>query len=133
MVTRLWRMPHLKLTDRTVNAIQPPPSGRVDYFDANGKLAGFGLRVAASGRKSWVLLYRHGLRSRRLTLGTYPPLGLADARARAKDALLAVMQGEDPAGAKRVARESPTFEEVASAYVERHAKAKKRSWREDQR
>jgi integrase len=43
------------------------------------------------------------------------------------------MQGEDPAGAKRVARESPTFEEVASAYVERHAKAKKRSWREDQR
>ena len=75
-------MPHLKLTDRTVNAIQPPPSGRADYFDADRKLPGFGLRVAASGRKSWVLLYRHGLRPRRLTLGTYPTLGLADARAR---------------------------------------------------
>jgi len=126
-------MPHLKLTDRTVNAIQPPPSGRADYFDADRKLPGFGLRVAASGRKSWVLLYRHGLRPRRLTLGTYPTLGLADARARAREALLAVMQGEDPAAAKRAAREAPTFDEVASAYVERHAKAKKRSWREDQR
>jgi len=47
--------------------------------------------------------------------------------------LAAVTQGDDPAAEKREAREAATFEQVVAEYMERHAKPRKRSWREDQR
>src|SRR5439155_8488717 len=127
-------MPRTKLNDATVKALAPPASGQVTHWDAAP--AGFGLRIAAGGTKTWVVQYRLGGRTgkvQRLTLGRYPLLGVADARDKAKEALAAVVQGEDPAGDKRAEREAATFGEVASEYLERHAKAKKRSWREDQR
>ena len=55
--------------------------GQVDYFDT--KPPALGLRVAPSGRKTWFIMYRSGGRLRRLTLGTYPVLSLADAREQA--------------------------------------------------
>src|SRR5262249_27324443 len=124
---RSQRMPHVKLTDRVVQGLQSPSTGRIDYFDADRKLPGFGLRVSASGRKSWVLLYRHAGRTRRLTLGPYPHLGIADARTKAKEALAVIVQGADPAGEKRAEREAATFRELAKEYLERHAKPRKRS------
>ena len=105
-------MPRIRFTDRSIQAVQPPPSGQAEYFDANGRLPGFGLRVSASGRKSWVVLYRSGGRPRRLTLGPYPLLGLADARSKAKAALAVVVSGGDPAAAKRADRDAPTFAEL---------------------
>ena len=47
---------------------------RIEVWDA--KLPGFGARVAPSGTKSFVLLYRFRGLPRRLTLGRYPVLGL---------------------------------------------------------
>jgi len=126
-------MPRIRFTDRSIQAVQPPPSGQAEYFDANGRLPGFGLRVSASGRKSWVVLYRSGGRPRRLTLGPYPLLGLADARSKAKAALAVVVSGGDPAAAKRADRDAPTFAELVEVYLERHAKPRKRSWRDDER
>jgi integrase len=126
-------MPRIKFTDRSIQAIDPSSGGQVEYFDVEGRLPGFGLRVAASGRKSWILLYRFGGHPRRLTLGRYPVLGLADARGRAKEALAAVVGGEDPAGTKREARTAITFSDLTEEYIEHHAKPKKRSWRDDER
>jgi hypothetical protein len=107
--------------------------GQIEYFDLDGRLPGFGLRVAASGRKSWILLYRFGRHPRRLTLGTHPLLSLAAARARAKEALATVVAGGDPATAKRDERTAISFSELADEYIERHAKPKKRTWRDDER
>ncbi len=45
-----------------------------------GHLPGFGLRVSQGGQKTWVVMYRAGGRKRRLKLGTFPLMGLADAR-----------------------------------------------------
>ncbi len=126
-------MPRIKFTGRSIQAIKPPEDGQIEYFDVDGKLPGFGLRVASSGRKSWVLLYRFGRHPRRLTLGPYPILGLADARAKAKEALAAVVGGHDPAGAKSADRQALTFANLIEEYIERHAKPKKRSWRDDER
>src|SRR5690606_7514083 len=80
------------------------------------------------------LLYRNRQRQqRRLSLGIYPAVSLAEARRAAREALAAMVMGEDPAEKKQVKRRVPTFGEVFEEYLERYAKPRKRSWREDQR
>ena len=101
-------MPTIKLTDRGLRALKPPAEGRIDYWDKD--TPSFGLRLSQSGRRSWVVMYRQGGRQRRLTLGVYPTLGLADARQAAKDALRAVAHGGDPAGEKKEGRKAATFD-----------------------
>jgi len=68
-----------------------------------------------------------------LTIGPYPTLTLADARERAKAALHEAARGGDPAADKKAERLAETFGELAQAYLEKYAKAHKRSWREDAR
>jgi len=124
-------MARIKLTDRRVRAIKPPERGQVDYFDE--RVTGFALRVSQGGHKAWIVTYRHAGRFRRLTIGPYPRLSLADARGRAGDALHAAAQGRDPAEEKQAVRLEESFDELAHEYLERHAKVHKRSWREDER
>ena len=118
----------LALTDRTVRALKPPAEGRLDVWDE--EISGFGLRLSAAGRRTWILMYRHGRTLRRFTLGQYPTIGLAAARAKARDALHDVAHGEDPARKKAEERRAETFAELAHEYIERHAK-RKRSGDED--
>jgi hypothetical protein len=75
--------------------------------------------------------YHRGRFVRRITLGRYPLMSLADARARAKVELAKVTQGLDPAAERRAERASPTFQVLVDEYIERHAKPKKRSWDKD--
>jgi integrase len=124
-------VPRMLFTDRGVMSIRPVPGKQIDYFDE--RMPGFGLRVSGSGRRSWIVIYRIGGRLRRLTLGPYPYLSLADARAKAKRAISDVVHGGDPAAAKQAERLAETFAEFAVEYLEKHAKVRKRSWREDQR
>ena len=123
-------MPTMKMTARKIDAMSPPEEGQTDYWD--GSLSGFGLRVAASGRKSWVVMYRHQGRKRRMTLGTYPSLGLADARDQAKAVLHDAAHNRDPATEKQAARKAESFAKLAHEYMERYAKPNKRSWPKDQ-
>ena len=124
-------MPRVTLTDRSLPKLAVPKRGRATYYDA--RLPGFGLRITDRGARTWVVEYRAGRRKRRMTLGTYPTLPLADARDQAKTILRDVGRGEDPASERRNAREASTFGELAREYLDRHAKPKKRSWREDER
>ena len=78
---------------------EPHPSARgpADYWDsiisADDALPGsFGLRVFASGVKSWQIMYRVPRRDgsqqqKRLSLGTYPAFSLSEARELAREAL----------------------------------------------
>jgi integrase len=79
------------------------------------------------------VLYRHAGRLRRLSIGTYPPWTLADAREAALKALRDASKGKDPAAEKKRERAAETFGELAEAYIERWAKPRKKSWREDER
>ncbi len=124
-------MPRVKLTDRTVQALRPDPRRQVDYFDV--RWPGFGVRVSPAGRKSWIILYRFHGRVRRVTIGPYPYVSLADARAKAKAVGTQVFQGTDPAAIKAAERLAETFAQLAEEYLERHAKPRKRTWREDER
>ncbi len=123
-------MPTRRLTGQSIKALQSIDGRRTEYFDES--LPGFGVRVSPSGHKSFCLFYRRGKRLRRFTLGRFPALSLAQARALARDALLEVARGGDPAVNKTETRQADTFAELADEYLERHAKPNKKSWRQDQ-
>ncbi len=129
-IQRTASLGRIAFTDRTVRALKPPPAGRLDVWDED--FPGFGLRISASGRRTWILMYRMGKTLRRLTLGRYPTLGLADARVKATHALREVDRGEDPGRQKFEDRRAETFADLAREYIERHA-SKKRSGHEDVR
>ena len=122
-------MPIKKLTTRLVMSLEVPSTGQIDYWDQSK--TSFGIRVSKGGQKTWTLLYRINRRQRRLKLGTFPTMGLADARERARKALLDVADGRDPAAEKIAARHAKTFAQLADEYMEHHAIPKKKSWRND--
>jgi hypothetical protein len=124
-------MPTVTLTVRNVTTLEPPKSGRIEYFDKN--LSGFGLRVTDKDARSWIVLYRHKGIQRRYTIGALSQsLGLLEARDNAKAVLRRAASGEDPAADKRRDREAETIRELAEGYIEEHAKKHKRTWRTDQ-
>ena len=63
-------------------------------------MTGLYLIVQPTGRKSWQVRYRFGAKHRRMTLGKFPLLSLGDARAKARETLIAAQDGRDPAGEK---------------------------------
>jgi integrase len=122
-----------QLTAAFVDSVKAPELGQQEYWDR--KMPAFGLRVSQGGRKTWTLLYRHQRRLRRLTLGTYPILGIVDAREMARAKLADVQHGIDPAAMKREARDADTFAALAERYLSEYAKIHKResSVREDEK
>jgi integrase len=80
---------------------------------------GMYLEVTAAGGKYWRMKYRHAAKEKRLALGVYPEVTLAEARKRRDKARDALAQGEDPAQLKREAKlkralmDATTFEAVA--------------------
>jgi len=123
-------MPTKNLTAQFVEKVKTNGK-RTDYFDDS--LPGFSLRVSEKGVKSWCVSYRFEGKWTRYTFGTFPVIKLAEARQTANDALHDAAHGINPATKKKVEREADTFAYVANEYLERHAKAKKRSWEEDER
>jgi hypothetical protein len=121
-------MPIKKLTARFVASVKPKGT-RVEYRDA--QVDGLALRVTESGSKSWTLRYRHGRRQRRMTIGTTEAFSLAKARAEARDVLYAAGKGKDPATVKQAGRAADTIGDLATLYIEKWAKPRKRSWKAD--
>ena len=80
---------------------------------------GMYLEVTAAGGKYWRMKYRHVGKEKRLALGVYPDVSLADARKRRDKAREALAAGEDPGQLKREAKlkralmDATTFEAVA--------------------
>jgi integrase len=127
-------MPTMKLTQLAVDRLSPPKTGRLEFFDSH--LPGFGLRIADTGHKAWVLFYRIEGRQRRYTIGslaTHPKVD--QARERAREILRDVERGIDPAALKAAvpARKADTVADLVTKFIERYAKPKNRSWQETDR
>ncbi len=85
----------------------------------HGDGGGLYLQVAKGGSKSWIRIATVNGKRRKMGLGGYPAVSLADARGRADENRRAVAAGRDPLAEKREAArkaETPTFEAAASAY-----------------
>jgi len=94
------------------------------------------LRITANGIKSWSYRYRDKAAGRiaRATIGQYPAVGLAAARARANAMRQEVAEGGSPADRKRGSLASASlFGALAARYLAEHSRRHKRSHAADER
>ena len=106
-----------KLTKRVVDAAENRAG---EYFLWDEDLPGFGLRVLPSGRKRYIIQYRAGRRSRRISLGPATVLTCEQARSRAITIIAATKNGEDPAARRDADRRAITIKELAERFEKEH-------------
>jgi integrase len=108
----------MALTDTAIRLAKADGSDR--------KLAdtkGLYLLVTATGSKLWRLKYRIDGKEKKLALGSYPEVGLKEARARRDAARQSAQAGKDPSVIKREARianrmaAATTFAGIADEYI----------------
>ena len=124
----------MRLTDRGIAALKPKATRYEAWEDGR---TGLGIRVSTVGRKSWIYMYRYGGKPRRMTLGTYPAVGLADAHVKHAKAKADLEKGIDPGAQeverKRTERTAETVADLVEEYLEKWARPRKRSAAEDER
>ena len=97
-------------------------SGVTDRIIFDDDVPGFGIRVRASGARTWIYQYKIGGRTRRLVLGQVSAIKLAKARDIASELHAKVRLGGDPASEKRerVQRALNTFGSLAERFLEQY-------------
>ncbi|TAJ95551.1 MAG: DUF4102 domain-containing protein [Reyranella sp.] len=88
-----------------------------DYVIWDDELPGFGLRVFASGKRSYVLQYRALGRSRRYTIGLHGVWTAETARQEAKVQLGRVAQGDNPAEERQLDHKAITVKDLCTLYL----------------
>ena len=105
------------MTKRVFDAAEVRAS---EYFIWDSELPGFGLRVLPSGRKRYIVQYRAGRRSRRISLGPSTVLTCEQARTEAIAILAASRNGDDPAAKREAGRKAITVRELAERFDKEH-------------
>ena len=121
----------INFTKATIEQLTPPEKGRRYVHDI--KEPGLILQVTVKGRKSFQLYKKHIGKPVRVTIGTFPDKSVENARKRAREIKAELDRGENPNDKLRQQRQEMTFADLFEVYLERHAKVKKRTWKEDQR
>jgi Arm DNA-binding domain/Phage integrase, N-terminal SAM-like domain len=103
-----------KLTKRVVDAATARSS---DYFIWDDDLAGFGLRVFTSGKRSYLIEYRAAGRTRRYTIGLHGAWTPEMARKEARGLLGRIAQGQNPAEERRVDAKAITVKDLCAQYL----------------
>ena len=106
----------MPLNDRQIKNAKPAETGKkTKMFDGGGLY----LEVTPAGGKVFRLKYRIDGKEKTLTIGKYPTVSLAEARAAAENARRLLVSGQDPSEAKqqekreRQAAALNTFESIA--------------------
>jgi len=106
-----------KLTKSKIDVLETKSK---DYFLWDNDLPGFGIRVFPSGRKKFVLQYRHGRKSRRMALGQHGAITLDQARKLAIQALAKIGRDIDPLQERKASRQALTVKELADRFDAEH-------------
>lgn len=121
------------LTDRAIQNLKPKDK-RYDLSDgANYGGGNLLIRVQPSGGRYFVYRTKVNGKDRQITLGKYPELTLSAARIKAAEYGEQRHDGVDPVSLPAFELEQMTIADLASEYLERWAKPKKKSWESDQR
>ncbi len=103
-----------KLTKRVVDAADVREK---DYFIWDDELPGFGLRVFASGKRSYLIQYRAAGRTRRYTIGLHGVWTPETARQEAKIQLGRVAHGDNPSEERQLDHKALTVKELCALYL----------------
>jgi integrase len=109
-----------KLSPLAVNKATKP-----GYF---GDGAGLWLQVSPTGSKSWIFRFTISGKQREMGLGALHTVTLSEARARAKECRLLMLDGKDPLDTRKATRlaealeraKMMTFDQCAAAYIAAH-------------
>lgn len=110
----------MPLSDVSIRKAKPADKP-LRLFDGGGMY----LEISPAGGKLWRLKYRHGGKEKRLALGVYPDVSLAQARERRDEARSLLAQGQDPGEVRKAAKLAEkfaagnTFEVVAVEWLKR--------------
>ena len=104
-----------KITKRLVEAVKTRAK---DYVIWDDELQGFGLRVFASGKRSYVMQYRTAGRSRRYTIGLHGRWTPATARQEARVQFGRIAKGENPAEERQIDHSAMTVKELCTRYLD---------------
>ena len=122
----------------TAKRLVPVDLGRLKEPGLHPDGKGLYLKVTPTGSKSWVFRFQLEGRRRKMGLGPYPDISLAEARKQAEECRRALHDGRDPLearnegkAAQRQAEEArriaearkTTFRDCAKAYISAHSKA----------
>jgi integrase len=104
-----------RLSKRTVDALKPAAK---DFFEWDSDMAGFGVRVMPTGRKTYLIQYRDsGGRTRRTRLGRHGIVTAEDARKQARELLAAVARGGNPSQEAQRKRGAATIGELCERFM----------------
>lgn len=103
-----------KLTKRIVDAANVREK---DYFIWDDELPGFGLRVFASGKRSYLIQYRAAGRTRRYTIGLHGVWTPETARQEAKVQLGRIARGDNPSEERQLDHKAITVKELCALYT----------------
>ena len=130
-------MPSSKITKRAVDAAT---SGTANSFLWDTEVKGFGLKVSAVGKRTYIFQYRTGGResaTQRFTIGEHGSPWTPDlARKEALRLAGLVRRGVDPREDQRQQRKAAVtlaFDDYAGLFVERYLKIKWKRWDEAER
>ncbi len=109
-------------TDREIANLKAEESERRIVAVASGAGGGLCIEVRSGGRsKTWLYRYRFNNKARKYTLGTYPAMSLAEARAEHAKAVAILKTGDDPAAVARAAKVKrstmPTFDNLFEEWL----------------
>lgn len=105
-----------KLTQDTVEDARCPP-GRKDVLIFDKEMRGFALRVGKKGGKTFLAQYTTPAGKRRVTLGTFGVVTVAEARKAAQRVLGQAADGHDPFTERKVKAEAERVAKAEAAYT----------------
>jgi integrase len=118
-------MPTIKLTQAAVDRLSAPAEKAITFWD--NQCPGFGLRITARNRRTWIAMYRVKGRAVMETLGTTAQTpSVAVARNRARDSMTRARDGINPVADRRetekraASSKALTFGAVAERFVREH-------------
>ena len=121
----------IRLTDKLIAELAAPAQGNRIYYDApNAKggdwISGFGVRITASGQRSFIYNYRtRGGRERRITIGSPPAWNVVAARKAAGDLRRNIDMGDDPMADRVKERDAETVKDLAEMFEVEHLRHKR--------
>ena len=123
-------MRKVRFTKPSVKALRPEAKRYDVYDDSDNR--GLAVTILPSGCRTWYLIRKVRGRVERVKLGNVADLSPEAARKKAAKVNATIADGRSPSEERRAIRSEMSLGALWTAFLERHAKPRKRSWRTDE-